>query len=82
MKRSFETLKSCGRIMIHEMLYDGEKSSPFVAASMSVIMLAWTEGRQRSADEYRALLETAGFADVEAQNTFGHWSVVCARKPA
>ncbi len=82
MKKSFEALDPGGRIMIHEMLYDDDKAGPFVAASMSVIMLAWTEGRQRSSNEYRGLLETAGFADVEAHNTFGHWSVVSARKPA
>ncbi len=82
MRKSSETLKPGGRVMIHEMLYDDAKSGPFVAASMSVIMLAWTEGRQRSSSEYRALLEGAGFVDVETQNTFGHWSVVCARKPA
>jgi acetylserotonin N-methyltransferase len=35
----------------------------------SLNMLLCTEGRERTREEYRALLENAGFSEVEAKET-------------
>ncbi|MEM7171198.1 MAG: methyltransferase [Pseudomonadota bacterium] len=81
LEKSFAALEPGGRLMIHEILYDDDKSGPVVAASLSVIMLLWTEGRQRTAKEYKDLLSDCGFANVEVAPAFGYWSIVSAQKP-
>lgn len=80
-KKSFDSLPSGGRIIIHEMLYNVEKTGPLMAAAYSVAMLLWTEGQQYSGNELSALLAEAGFADIEVQPSFGYWSIVTGRKP-
>jgi uncharacterized protein Smg (DUF494 family) len=45
-----------------------------------MLMLAGTRGRQYSADELTRLLEDAGFADMQIQDTYGHFSLVRAEK--
>jgi hypothetical protein len=79
--KSFQSLPSGGRIVLHEMLYDDAKTGPFAAAAYSVAMLLWTEGQQRSAAEFRALLGEAGFPDVRVQPSTGPWSLMSGRKP-
>ncbi len=79
--KSFEALEPGGQVMIHEILYDDDKSGPLVAASFSVVMLAWTEGHQRTAAEYEQLLTEIGFADARVDPAFGYWQIVSARKP-
>jgi acetylserotonin N-methyltransferase len=45
-------------------------------------MLIGTLGKQYSLPEFRAILESAGFIDVEAVRTGGgYYSLVSARKP-
>ena len=79
--KSFDALEPGGRIMIHEVLYDDDKTGPFAAAAYSVAMLLWTEGVQRSQREHADILVGAGFTDVTATRTFGDWSIVSACKP-
>lgn len=79
--KSFSALRPGGRIMIHEVLYDDDKSGPVAAALSSLAMLVWTEGKQRSGREYADMLEAAGFREVAIEGTFGFWSIVSARKP-
>lgn len=81
LKKSFDALEPGGTVMIHEILYDDDKSGPVVAASLSVIMLLWTEGRQRTVAEYQGLLQNCGFVDISSKPVFGHWSIVWAQKP-
>jgi hypothetical protein len=80
-ENSFATLESGGRIMIHEMLYNDEKTGPLAASISSVSMLLWTEGIQRSGPEHIDILLGAGFIDPTVTATFGDWSIVSARKP-
>ena len=79
--KSFESLESGGRIVIHEMLYNDEKTGPFTVASFSVAMLLWSEGQQYSGHELSSMLSDTGFVDVEVIPTFGYWSIVTGRKP-
>ncbi len=80
-RKSFESLEPGGRLVIHEMLYDDDKTGPFPVAACNIVMLLWTEGQQYSGAELSAMLGEAGFTDIEAKPTFGYWSIVTGRKP-
>lgn len=80
-QKSFESLSSGGRIIIHETLYDDEKANFFPAAAFSIFMLLWNEGQQYSGGELSAMLKEVGFTDIEIKPTFGYWSIVTGRKP-
>jgi hypothetical protein len=79
--RSFDALPAGGRLIIHELLYDDDKSGPLEAAIYSTVMLLWTEGRQYSGAELAAMLGEAGFTGIEIKRSFGLWSIVTACKP-
>lgn len=80
--KSFAALASGGRIMLHEVLMDDDRTGPLVAAAFSMLMLLGTRGRQYTFAELRGFLEAAGFVDVAAERTGGGWySLVTARKP-
>jgi SAM-dependent methyltransferase len=80
-EKSFGALAPGGRIIIHEMLYNDEKTGPFPIAGYNVSMLVWTEGQQFSGPELAAMLAQAGFLDVQVTPTFGYWGIVTGRKP-
>jgi acetylserotonin N-methyltransferase len=46
----------------------------------SLNMLVCTEGKERTVSEYRALLEDAGFVDVQGLRTGAPLDAVLARK--
>lgn len=80
-QKSFASLEPGGRIIIHEILYNDDKTGPFAAAAFSVVMLLWVEGRQYSGRELSDMLAETGFSDIEVKSTFGYWSIVTGRKP-
>jgi acetylserotonin N-methyltransferase len=81
-RRSFAALPSGGRIFLHEILMDDDYTGPYHAAAFSLLMLIGTLGKQYSLAEFREILESAGFEDVQAQRTGGgYYSLVSARKP-
>lgn len=81
-EKSFASLKSGGRIVLHEILMDDTGTGPLIAAAFSMLMLLGTRGKQYSLPELTDILEGAGFVDVEAQRTGGgYYSLVTARKP-
>jgi acetylserotonin N-methyltransferase len=81
-KRSFEALPSGGRIFLNEILMDDDYTGPYPAAAFSLLMLIGTLGQQYSLAEFREILQSAGFTDVQAQRTGGgYYSLVSARKP-
>ncbi len=80
-QKSFDALPSDGRIIIHEMLINDDKSGPMIAAAGCVAMLLWTEGKQYSALELTQMLSNAGFIDIEIKPTYSYWSIVTGRKP-
>lgn len=80
--KSFDALPSGGRIFLSEVLMDDDGAGPWHAASFSLLMLVGTLGKQYSLPEFRAILESAGFTDVQAVRTGGgYYSLVSARKP-
>lgn len=80
-RSAFEALPRGGRIYIHEVLLDDTRTGPKAATSFSLHILLFAEGKQYTIDELDELLSEAGFADVELMPTYGHYSLVSARKP-
>lgn len=81
-RKSFAALPSGGRIFLNEILMDDDGTGPWHAASFSLLMLLGTLGKQYSLPEFRDILESAGFAQVQAIRTGGgYYSLVSAVKP-
>lgn len=81
-RKSFDALPSGGRIFLNEILMDDDGTGPFPAAAFSLLMLVGTLGKQYSLAEFRDILESAGFTDVQAERTGGgYYSLVSAVKP-
>ncbi len=78
--KSFNSLPKSGKIIIHEILMNDDKSGPFAASAGSVAMLAWTEGKQYSGQELTEILSSSGFSSIEIIPTFGYWSIVVGTK--
>lgn len=80
-RKSFESLNPGGRLIVHEVLYNKDKTGPFAAAAYTMIMLGWTTGRQYSGRELSEMLREAGFKDIRVRPTFGYVSIVTGAKP-
>ncbi|MFZ0415931.1 MAG: methyltransferase [Candidatus Acidiferrales bacterium] len=80
-KKSYASLPSGGRIILREVLYNDDRTGPVAAAAYSVDMLLVTMGGQYSRKEMKALLEDAGFRDVQiGAPGAGYRSLITARK--
>ncbi|HBY62483.1 MAG TPA: homocysteine methyltransferase [Solibacterales bacterium] len=62
-------LPAGGALLIAEKLLNPRHDGPVPALMQSLNMLVCTEGRERSLDEYRALLVESGFTSVEGRFT-------------
>ncbi|XP_070799420.1 acetylserotonin O-methyltransferase-like [Pituophis catenifer annectens] len=61
----YQACKPGGGVLIVEMLLDEDKGGPSIAHFYSLLMLLFTEGKERSATEFNVLLCKAGFQEVE-----------------
>ncbi len=80
-RKSFDSLPAGGRIVVHEMLFNDDRTGPFPVAAVNVDMLVAMPGQQYSGREISAMLKTAGFGKIQVKRTFGYWSVVIGVKP-
>jgi acetylserotonin N-methyltransferase len=80
--RVCEALPPGGGLLIAELLLNDDKRGPVDAHMQSLNMLVCTEGRERSLAEYRELLETAGFTQVQGCQTGTPLDAILALKPA
>jgi O-methyltransferase/methyltransferase family protein len=80
-RKSFQSLPSGGRIVIHEMLFNNDRTGPFPVAAFNVDMLVAMPGQQYSKRELSTMLKEAGFRNLEVKPTFGYWSIVTGTKP-
>jgi len=78
--RTYETLPRGGRIMLHEALLDDDGNGPPAIAAFSMLMLLATQGQQFTFAELKALLEDAGFKDIETQQTASYYSITTGYK--
>jgi hypothetical protein len=79
-RKSFESLTSGGRIIIHDMLYNDDKTGPFRGGSEHQYA-PLDQGAATFRPEFTAMLREAEFTDIEVTATFGYWSIVTGRKP-
>lgn len=79
--KSFRYLECGGRIVIHEMLCNDDKTGPFAPAAFGMMMMGWTEGKQYSGSELSAMLQEIGFEEIQIHKASGYYSIVTARKP-
>ncbi|XP_070607133.1 acetylserotonin O-methyltransferase-like [Erythrolamprus reginae] len=61
----YQACKPGGGVLIVEMLLDEDRRGPLPAHIYSLLMLLYTEGRERSTTEFNVLLHKAGFHEVE-----------------
>jgi hypothetical protein len=80
-EKSFASLEPGGQVILHEMLYNDDKTGPFAAAGLSAVMLGWTTGTPFSSAELVEMLRDAGFVGIETRPTFGYYSIVTGRNP-
>jgi acetylserotonin N-methyltransferase len=69
LRRIHDRLRTGGALLIAERLLTDEKNGPVSALMQSLNMLVCTEGKERTIEEYRSILMTAGFDNVEARTT-------------
>lgn len=76
----YTRLPSGGGILLAEKLLNEDKTGPISTQLQSLNMLVCTEGRERTLGEYRTLLESAGFSNVEGKVSGAPVDAVFARK--
>ena len=79
--KSFASLPSGGRIIIHERPYEETRSGPLAVVAMTMLALMRGEAGRYSSHDYASMLSDAGFVDIEAKPTTGYWSIITGRKP-
>ncbi len=80
-RKSFDSLPNGGRIVVHEMLFNQDRTGPFPVAAFNADMIVAMPGQQYSGAEISAMLKEAGFRQIQVKPTFGYWSVVTGVKP-
>ena len=81
MKKSYDSLPENGHVIIHELLFDDNKSGPLDVSMYNMSMLMWTQGQQLSQQEVINLLTAVGFKNITfAYTGFGHWSIATGTK--
>ena len=81
LRKSFNALPSGGKIIIHSSLLNDDRLGPLPVGAELILMVTWTEGRERTRGEMIAILERAGFVEVKAQHSFGIFHIVTGLKP-
>jgi acetylserotonin N-methyltransferase len=69
LKRIHDRLPAGGALLIAEKLLNEDKSGPHWAVMQNLGMLLYTEGKERTLTEYKALLTQVGFAEVTGATT-------------
>ena len=69
LKRIHDRLPSAGALLIAEKLLDEDKNGPRWAVMQNLGMLLYTEGKERTFTEYKAILTQVGFAEVTGATT-------------
>jgi protein-L-isoaspartate O-methyltransferase len=79
--RSFASLPSGGRVIIHERPYDDTRTGPLAIAAMTMPALLRGEAGRYSALDYASMLGDAGFGEIEVKPTIGYWHIITGCKP-
>ncbi|XP_072850602.2 acetylserotonin O-methyltransferase [Pogona vitticeps] len=68
-----------GGVLVIEMLLNEDRCGPFEVHLHSLLMLVLTEGKERTPSEYKALITTAGFKDVQHKKG-SRYGIILGRK--
>jgi acetylserotonin N-methyltransferase len=79
--RLFDRLPSGGALLIAEKLLNDDSDGPHWALMQYLAVLLYTEGKERTLGEYRALLQRAGFGSVTGAVTASPLDAILAVKP-
>lgn len=79
-KKSYSSLKKGGIIMLHEMLFNDEKTGPSLSSAYNLKMMLWTEGQQFNTKELENILLEAGFVNINIKQSLGNWSLIIGCK--
>jgi hypothetical protein len=78
LRQARRTLASRGHVLIHEMLWNEDRTGPRLTALWNFVLTAGSSGGQRTAAEFTTLLEDAGFAVAAVVPTAGGYSLIDA----
>jgi len=77
----YEALPVGGAVLVGEMVLCGNVTKgPTGAQLQSLNMLVCTEGKERTEEEYRVMLEGVGFRDVSVEITGAYLDAIIAYK--
>lgn len=79
-EKSFAALPAGGRICLQEMLLDDSGDGPAPAVAFSFMMTWGTKGQQFSLSQLKEILSHAGFSNIQAQRSYGYYSLVTGEK--
>ena len=71
---------SGGGLLICERILNEDKRGPLPSLIFSLLMLVSTGGKERSAPEFKHLLEKHGFIDVQAKRVYFTQDAIFCRK--
>jgi len=80
LRKIYDALPAGGGVVIVEALLNDDRSGPLYAFMQDINMLICTDGRERTAGEYGALLGDAGFIQVQSHRTGSPVDAVLAIK--
>ncbi len=82
LKRVYDSLPQNGGIIISDLILDEDGCGPEMGTMLSFYFLLITqEGRNYTYSEYKAMLEDAGFIDIEISRSSADTKYISARKP-
>ena len=77
---AYRACKASGRVLIMERLFDDTRTGPLATSAMNLTMHVETQGRHRTAAEYVALLQHAGFTDCAVRRSTGDKHLILGHK--
>jgi cyclopropane fatty-acyl-phospholipid synthase-like methyltransferase len=78
--KSYAALAPGGRICLQEMLLEESGDAAYPAVAFSFLMTWGTKGQQFTFNQLEAMLNKAGFTNVQAQRSYGYYSLVTGEK--
>ncbi|CAI9733928.1 bifunctional dTTP UTP pyrophosphatase methyltransferase [Octopus vulgaris] len=83
LKRVYNKLPPGGSLLILEKTLDEMKDGPSFAVSNDLIMSLISTGRERSAKEYREMLEEQGFTNIQIRlvGGYNYFDAILSKKP-
>ena len=80
LKKSHEALNPSGKIIIHGMHLNSDKTGPELAIDHSLYLSVFTEGRNYSTKEISEMLKGVGFKRSQKYHSAGGYSAIVATK--